>query len=195
MSRYSQKLIELLRGDHPDLSSWTIICASDRAVDPVQHFIHSAMGGILPKVESIDSYITGKISAKLKLHPVAGDEQLLLFIQFIAEKYPEELYPARRAATLLPLIAKLAEYNLSRKTIVGTERFTEEEWKRFEGYLVMTQDFRKWLARKQLFLPELEISMLDTITPGEKDIFTGLPALTPLVERFYRKIDKEKLFI
>jgi len=46
----------------------------------------------------------------LNLQPAPGDEQLLYFIQFIAEKYPAESYPARRATNLLPLIAKLAEY-------------------------------------------------------------------------------------
>ena len=55
MSKYSEKLIEFLRSDHPDLSNWTIICASDRAVDPVQHLIHSELGGILPKVEDLNS--------------------------------------------------------------------------------------------------------------------------------------------
>ena len=50
----------------PDLSGWTIICASDRAVDPVQYLIHSELGGILPKVEGLNSYITGKISASSK---------------------------------------------------------------------------------------------------------------------------------
>ena len=54
MSQYSEKLIEFLRNDHPDLSDWTIICASERAVDPVQYLIHSELGGILPKVEGLN---------------------------------------------------------------------------------------------------------------------------------------------
>ncbi len=58
MSQYSEKLIEFLRNDHPDLSDWTVICASERAVDPVQHLIHSELGGILPNVEGLNSYIT-----------------------------------------------------------------------------------------------------------------------------------------
>ncbi len=40
MSQYLENLIDLLRKDHPDLSGWTIICASDRAVDPLQNLIH-----------------------------------------------------------------------------------------------------------------------------------------------------------
>ncbi|HDQ04119.1 MAG TPA: PD-(D/E)XK nuclease family protein, partial [Deltaproteobacteria bacterium] len=195
MSQHSQKIIELLRADYPDLSAWTIICASDRAVEPVRHLIHDRLGGILPKIESIDSYITGKISTKLKLHPVAGDEQLLLFIQFLAKKYPEEPYPARHAAHLLPLLLKLAEYNIGRKTIFGTERFTEDEWRRLEEYLETAQAFRNWLSEMNLFLPQLEVSLLDKITPGEKEIFIGLPAITPVTERFYRKISRERLII
>ena len=66
MSQYSEKLIGLLRDDHPDLSGWTIICASERAVDPVQHLIHSELGGILPKVEGLNSYITRKISERFE---------------------------------------------------------------------------------------------------------------------------------
>lgn len=195
MSQYSEKIIELLRIDHPDLSAWTIICANERAVDPLQHLIHSKLGGILPQVESLDSYITKKISNKLNLHPVSGEEQLLLFIQFLAERFPDEPDPARRAASLLPLIAKLAEYNIGRDTIFGAERFTEDEWNRLEEYLETAQDFREWLSRINLFVPGLEISLLDGITPGEKEVFIGLPEITPVTECFYRKISKEVLFI
>ena len=195
MSQYSEKLISFLRNDHPDLSDWTIICASDRAVDPVQHLIHSELGGILPKVEGLNSYITKKISERSNLQPLPGDERLLYFISFVAEKFPDEPYPARRASSLLPLISKLSEYNIGRNNIFGAERFTEEEWNRLEEYLETAQDFRVRLSKINLFMPELEIARLDGITPGEKEIFIGLPEITPVTERFYRKISKERLFI
>ena len=195
MPQHSQRIIDILRADYPDLSAWTIVCANDRAVDPVQHYIHIRMGGIMPRVESLDAYITGKISGKLKLHPVSGDEQLLLFIQFLAQRFPDEPHPARRAAHLLPLLLKLAEYNIGRKTIFGAERFTEDEWRRLEEYLETAQDFRKWLAMKNLFLPKLEVSLITNVTPEEREVFIGLPAMTPVTERFYRKIRKERLFI
>ncbi|MGV8059737.1 MAG: PD-(D/E)XK nuclease family protein [Smithellaceae bacterium] len=195
MSQYSKKLIELLRNDHPDLSGWTIICASDRAVDPVQYLIHTGLGGILPKVEGLNSYITNKISENLNLKPVPGDEQLLYFIQFIAERFPDEAHPARRAAGHLPIIRKLSEYNIGSETISGAERFTEEEWGRLEEYLETARSFREWLAGRNLFMPELEIARLSEIAPGEKDIFIGLPEMTPVTDSFYRKISPERLFI
>jgi len=195
MSQYSEKLIEFLRNDHPDLSDWTIICASERAVDPVQYLIHSELGGILPKVEGLNSYITKKIGERSNLQPLPGDERLLYFISFIAERFPDEPYPARRAAGLLPLISKLSEYNIGRNTIFGAERFTEDEWNRLEEYLETAQDFRVRLSQTDIFLPELEIARLDEITPGEKEIFIGLPEITPVTERFYRKISGERLFI
>jgi CRISPR/Cas system-associated exonuclease Cas4 (RecB family) len=195
VSRYSKNIIELLRSDHPDLSAWTIICASDRAIDPVQYLIHSELGGIMPTVEGINSYITRKNSERLKLEPVPGDEQLLYFIQFIAQRFTAEPYPARRATNLLPLIAKLAEYKISRDTIYGAERFTDDEWARLEEYLETAQAFRKWLAKLNFFMPQLEIAALEEITPGEKELFIGLPEITPVTERFYRKIKKERLFI
>jgi CRISPR/Cas system-associated exonuclease Cas4 (RecB family) len=195
MSQYSEKIIELLRIDHPDLSAWTIICANERAVDPIQHLIHSEMGGILPRVEDLKSYTSRKCSEKLNLEPVPADEQLLYFIQFHAERFPKEIYPARRAASLLPVIAKLAEYKINRNTIYGAERFTDDEWTRLEEYLETTQAFRKWLAKLNFFMPELEMAALEAITPGEKEMFIGLPEITPFAERFYRKIKKEQLFI
>ena len=195
MSRYSKNIIELLRSDHPDLSAWTIICASDRAIDPVQYLIHNELGGILPKVEGLNSYITRKSSERLKLEPVPGDERLLYFVLFLAGRFPEERYPARRAASLLPLITKLSEYNIDRDTIYGAERFTEDEWNRLEEYLETAQDFRVWLSKINFFMPELEMTALDEITPGEKEIFIGLPEITPVTERFYRKISKDRLFI
>jgi RecB family exonuclease len=195
MSRYSEKIIELLHIDYPDLSDWIIICANDRAVDPMRNRIQGELGGILPRVEGLNSYIARKNSERLNLQPVPGDEQLLYFIQFIAEKFPVELYPARRATSLLPLIAKLAEYKISRDTIYGAERFTEDEWARLEEFLEIAQAFRKWLAKLNFFMPELEMAALEEITPGEKEVFIGLPEITPVTERFYRKIKKDRLFI
>ena len=195
MPQYSKTLIGLLRDDHPDLSSWTIICASERAVDPVQHLIHRELGGILPKVEGLNSYITNKISENSNFMPMPGDERLLHFIQFIAERFPDEMYPARKAAGLLPLITNLSEYSIQRDTISGSERFTEDEWDRLEEYLQTTQSFRGWLSKKNLFMSELELARFDKITPGEKEIFIGLPEITPVTDRFYRKIRRERLFI
>ena len=195
MSRYSENIIELLRPDHPDLSAWTIICASERAVDPVQHLIHSELGGILPRVEGLNSYITRKNSENLKRQPVPGDEQLLYFIQFIAERFPDEPYSARRAAGLLPIIAKLAEYKIGKNNIFGAERFTDEEWNRLEEYLQIAQDFRLWLSKIKFFLPPLETAVLETIIPGEKELFIGLPEITPATGSFYSKIRKDRLFI
>ncbi|MFA5323022.1 MAG: hypothetical protein WC373_10150, partial [Smithella sp.] len=195
MSQYSKNIIELLRADHPDLSAWTIVCANDRAVDPVQYLIHSGLGGILPRVESLTSYLTRKSSARLCLQPVPDDEQLLYFVLFLAGRFPEERYPARRAASLLPLITKLSEYNIGRDTIYGAERFTEDEWNRLEEYLETAQSFRAWLSKINFFMPELEMAALNEITPGEKEIFIGLPEITPVNERFYRKISKDRLFI
>ena len=195
MSPYSENLIGLLRDDHPDLSGWTIVCAADRASDPVQHLIHSELGGILPRVEGFHSYITHKISQNLNLKPVTADERLFYFVQFIAERFPDETHPSRRAAGLLPLIARLSEYGIGRDTIAGSERFTEDEWGRLEEYLDTAQAFRRWLSGRHLFMPELEAARLDEISPGEKEIFIGLPGITPVTQRFYRKISKERLFI
>ena len=195
MSPYSENLIGLLRNDHPDLSGWTIICASDRAVDPVQHLIHSELGGILPKVEGLHPYITHKISQNLNLKSVTADERLFYFVQFIAERFPDEMHPSRRAAGLLPLIARLSEYGVGKDTISGSERFTEDEWDRLEEYLDTAQAFRRWLSGRHLFVPELEAARLDEISPGEKEIFIGLPGITPVTQRFYRKISRERLFI
>jgi CRISPR/Cas system-associated exonuclease Cas4 (RecB family) len=195
MSQYSEKIIELLRVDHPDLSDWTIICANERAIDPVRHRIHSELGGILPKVEGLNAYLIRQNSKRLNLQPVPGDEKLLYFILFIAQRFPDEQYPARRATGLLPVIAKLAEYKISRDTIYGAERFTDDEWNRLEEYLETAQTFRKWLAKLNFFMPELEMAALEEIIPGEKEVFIGLPEITPVTERFYRKIRKDRLFI
>ncbi|PKN69564.1 MAG: hypothetical protein CVU54_09515 [Deltaproteobacteria bacterium HGW-Deltaproteobacteria-12] len=197
MSQYAAKLIELLLNSYPDLSGWTVICASQNAVDPVQHLIHGELGGILPRVEGLPSYITNKIRDRFNLMPLPDDddERLLYFIKFISEILPQEMYPSRRASFLLPLLGKLAAYNINRDTIYGAERFTDDEWKRLEEYLEIAQAFRRWLAGRNLFLPDLEAARLDLITPGEKEIFFGLPAMTPVTERFYRRISKERLFL
>ena len=105
MSQYSEKIIELLHIDYPDLSNWTIICASKESIDPVRNRIQGELGGILPRVEGLNSYIARKNSKRLNLEPVPDDEKLLYFILFIARRFPDEQYPARRATGLLPVIA------------------------------------------------------------------------------------------
>ena len=107
MSQYSEKIIELLCVDHPDLSSWTIICANERAIDPVQYLIHSELGGILPKVEGFNSYITRKNGERLNFQPVPGDEQLLYFIQFIAENFPQNYIRRGAPQAFCPLSPNL----------------------------------------------------------------------------------------
>ena len=95
----------------------------------------------------------------------------------------------------MPLISKLAEYNIGRKTILGAERFTEDEWNKLDQFLETAEAFRVWLAKKYFFMPELEIARFDAISPGEKEIFIGLPELTPVTNQFYRRISKDRLFI
>jgi hypothetical protein len=139
--------------------------------------------------------MTRKNSERLKFQPVPGDERLLYFIQFVAEMNPGEPYPARNAANLLTLMANLSEHNIGRNSIYGAERFTEDEWNRLTEYLETAESFRKWLARINFFMPELETAVLDEITPGEKEVFIGLPEITPVTGRFYKKIKKDRLFI
>ena len=55
--------------------------------------------------------------------------------------------------------------------------------------------FESGFPKLNFFMPQLEIAALDEITPGEKELFIGLPEITPVTERFYRKIKKERLFI
>lgn len=195
MAPDSEKFIALLQKDHPDLSDWTLVCASDRAVDPVQQLIHDRLGGILPRVEGIRAYLNREISEQKSWHPALADEILLYLIQFIAEGFPGEKAPARRAAAQLPLIIRLAEYQVGRQTISGSDRFTPEQWEQLEQTLEMAEGFRRWLSRGNLFLAELEAARLDDLLPGDREIFIGLPELTPPRERFYRKINKERLFI
>jgi len=125
----------------------------------------------------------------------AGREALLTLIQFIAESFPGEKAPARRAAAQLPLITRLAEYQVGRQTIPGSDRFTPAQWEQLEQTLETAEGFRRWLSRKNLFLAELEAGRINEILPGDREIFIGLPELTPPREKFYRKIKKDRLFI
>ena len=68
MAPDSEKFIALLQEDHPDLSGWTVVCASERAVDPVRHLIHGRLGGILPRVEGLHAYFNRKISEQKPWH-------------------------------------------------------------------------------------------------------------------------------
>lgn len=195
MPPYSKEIIEMLRRDHPDLSDWSIICASDRAVDPVQYMIHRELGGILPAVRSFDSYIAEKTGSRLKMEPLSADEKLFFFIEFIADYFPDEPRPARLASAMLPLIAKMFAYEVKKEAIAAAERFTEEQWDKLALYLDAAQGFRDWLGKKNLFMTELEAMRLDEINPGNREVFIGLPEMTPGRERFYKKIRPEMLFI
>ena len=195
MTQYSKEIIETLRRDHPDLSSWSIICASETAVAPVQYMIHRELGGILPTVGSFDSYAAGKIASLLGLAQVPGDERLLYFTEFIAGYFPDEPRPARLAGAVLPLITKMAAYGVKKGTIAASDRLTDEQWESLMLYLDMASAFREWLGEKKLFMAELEAGRAGDIVPGDREIFVGLPEMTPSRERFYKKINAERLFV
>jgi len=69
-------------------------------------------------------------------------------MQFIAERFPDEPYPMRLASVLLPIIEKFSEYNIEMDTILGAERFTDDEWNRFGEYIETAQAFRVWLSKR-----------------------------------------------
>lgn len=195
MSLHWEKIIQLLRGDHPDLSHWTLICAVERAVDPLQYLIHRELGGMLPKVMDLDAYLAEKLGLRLNLRSLPGDEQLVFFIQFMAEQFPEEPFPVRRASIMLPMISKLSQYHITKDTIAGCERFTEEEWRKLEESLDTAQAFREWLGKRGFFMAALEANRLDELTPGEQELFVGLPEMTAVHDRFYRRLRRDRLFI
>lgn len=187
-------LIERLHDHYPDMSGFTAISMTGRGRDFLHHLVHTRIGGLLPTILSFDDYRIRRIADATGRIAVPENEA---FIRFHALRCREEGFPLPPADTqrLLSFLTTIAEFSVSITELRTLDRIGHEQFDRIDRFFATMEAFRARLAAEGLFYPPFEASQFADLTPGDCEFFLGLPLMTPVSQRFFSRIPRERLFV
>ncbi|MBU4121614.1 MAG: PD-(D/E)XK nuclease family protein, partial [Proteobacteria bacterium] len=187
-------LIERLRSHYPDMSGFTVVAMTGRSRDFLHHLVHSRIGGLLPTILSFDDYKTRRIAESTGRIAVPEDEA---FLRFHALRCREEglSLPPADSQRLLSFLTTIAEFSVSIEELRALDRIGPEQLDRIDCFFATLEAFRACLASQGLFYPPFEAAWFADLAPGEGDFFVGLPLMTPVNQRFFSLIPRERLFV
>ena len=188
------RLIARLRAHYPDMSGFTVVSLTGRGRDFLHHQIHSRIGGLLPAVLSFDDYRTERIAAALGRTALADDEALLRFHALRRRRGGTPPLPAD-TQRLLAFLATIAEYSVAREELRSLDRIGPEQIERIDSFFSQMDSFRRSLAGEGFFYPPFEAGRFAELAPGAKDLFCGLPLMTPSNQGFFGRIPAEQRFV
>ncbi|MCX5838840.1 MAG: PD-(D/E)XK nuclease family protein [Deltaproteobacteria bacterium] len=190
----AEALIERLRADYPDMSRFTAISMTGRGRDFLHYLVHTRIGGLLPTVISFDDYRTHRIAEATGRTALPEDE---VFLRFHALRCGEEgqSLPPADSQRLLSFLATISEFSVSIGELRSLDRIGPEQLARIDGFFATLEAFRSRLAREGLFYPPFEAERLADLALNDGEFFVGLPLMTPVNQRFFRLIPRERLFV
>ncbi len=187
-------LIERLRAHYPDMSGFTAISMTGRGRDFLHHLVHTRIGGLLPTILSFDDYRTRRIAEATGRMAVPEDEA---FLRFHALRCREEglSLPPADTQRLLSFLTTIAEFSVSIPELRALDRIGPEQLDRIDRFFATMEAFRARLAAEGLFYPPFEAARFADLTPGDGEFFVGLPLMTPVSQRFFSRIPRDRLFV
>ena len=187
-------LIERLRAHYPDMSGFTAISMTGRGRDFLHHLVHTRIGGLLPTILSFDDYRTRRIAEATGRIAVPEDEA---FLRFHALRCREEglSLPPADTQRLLSFLTTIAEFSVSIPELRALDRIGHEQLDRIDRFFATMEAFRARLAAEGLFYPPFEAARFADLTPGDCEFFVGLPLMTPVSQRFFSRIPRDRLFV
>ena len=187
-------LIERLRAHYPDMSGFTAISMTGRGRDFLHHLVHTRIGGLLPTILSFEDYRTRRIAEATGRIAVPEDEA---FLRFHALRCREEglSLPPADTQRLLSFLTTIAEFSVSIPELRALDRIGHEQLDRIDRFFATMEAFRARLAAEGLFYPSFEAARFADLTPGDCEFFVGLPLMTPVSQRFFSRIPRERLFV
>jgi hypothetical protein len=187
-------LIERLHAHYPDMSGFTAISMTGRGRDFLHHLVHTRIGGLLPTILSFDDYRTRRIAEATGRMALPEDEA---FLRFHALRCHEEglSQPPADTQRLLSFLTTIAEFSVTIPELHTLDRIGHEQLDRIDRFFATMEAFRTRLAAEGLFYPPFEAERLADVTPGNGEFFIGLPLMTPINQRFFSRIPRERLFI
>jgi hypothetical protein len=189
-----EALIEGLRSHYPDMGGFTIVSMTGRGRDFLHHLVHTRIGGLLPTVQAFDDYRTGRIAEATGRTPVPEEEALLRF-HALRRGQSAVPQPPADSQRLLSFLAAIAEFSVTIGELRSLERIGPEQLARLDDLFGTMEAFRSRLATEGLFYPPIEATRLADLSPGEGELFVGLPLMTPADQRFFGRIPRDRLFV
>jgi hypothetical protein len=187
-------LVKQLRAHYPDMSRFTVVSMTGRGRDLLHYLIHTRIGGLLPTILSFDDYQTRRIAEATGRIAVAEDEAFIRFHALRCREQGVSLPPAD-SQRLLSFLATIAEFSLSVAELGALDRIASEQLDRIDWFFATMEAFRALLAAEGLFYPPFEAGRFAELLPGDGDFFVGLPLMTPVNQRFFSRIRRDRLFI
>ena len=187
-------LIERLRAHYPDMSGLTAISMTGRGRDFLHHLVHTRIGGLLPTILSFDDYRTRRIAEATGRMAVPEDEAFLRFHGLRCREEGRSLPPAD-TQRLLSFLTTIAEFSVTIAELRTLDRIGPEQLDRIDRFFAQMEAFRARLASEGLFYPPFEAARFADLTPGDGELFFGLPLMTPVNQRFFSRIPRDRLFV
>jgi hypothetical protein len=190
----ADSLIERLRAHYPDMSGFIAVSMTGRGRDFLHHLVHTRIGGLLPTILSFDDYRTRRIAEATGRMALPEDEAFLRFHALRCREEGRSLPPAD-TQRLLSFLTTIAEFSVSIPELRALDRIGHEQLDRIDRFFATMEAFRARLAAEGLFYPPFEAARFADLTPREGEFFIGLPLMTPVSERFFSRIPRDRLFV
>jgi len=147
----------------------------------------------MPQIVPFEQYKKNRLEESRGLVAMEEEEAFVRFHLFCRSKgrtkEPEE------SEQLFSFLRLLSRFSVSLEELRNLDRLTPEQWEKIEGIFSLREEFRSHLAKESRAYIPFEEHFFRTLTPRKKDLFVGLPLLTPVHEAFLAKIPKENLFL
>lgn len=187
-------LLDRLRAHHPDLSRFTLVAMTGRGRDLLHHLIHTGIGGLLPTVLTFDDYKARRIAATTGRTALPEDEALVHFHRRRCREQGTSLPPAD-TERLLAFLTAMSTFSVSADELRALDRIGPEQLARIDRFFEALEGFRAFLAAEGRFYAPLEEPSFADLAPRDGEMFVGLPLMTPLNQRFFSRIPRDRLFV
>ena len=159
-----------------------------------EKFIRERRDGLLPTVLSFDEYKTRYINKVTGRTAVPEDEAFLRFHVLRCREQGTSLPPAD-TQRLLSFLTTIAEFSVNTGELSALDRIAPEHIERIDRFFATMETFRAVLAAEGQFYPPFEEALFNDLTSHNNELFVGLPLMTPVNERFFGRIPRERLFV
>ena len=187
------RLIKKLKPYHPIYADFTIVALDDRSRDALHYSLHRHLGGLMPRILPFEQYKAHRLQEATGLEPLDEEEAFVRFhLLCLSQKRTEA---PEETAQLFSFLGILNRFSVSKEELRQLDRLTPEQWERIKGIFSLGEDYRRQLAEGGRFYPPFEEESFCSLSPEERDLFLGLPLLTPAHESFLSRIPSNRLFV
>lgn len=187
------RVCEVLKPHHPIYAEFTIVALDDRSRDALHFYLHRNLGGLMPRIVPFEQYKADRLRETTGLLPLEEEEAFFRF--HLLCRSQERTAVPEETAQLFSFLRLLNRFSVGREELRQLDRLTPEQWERLEGIFSLGEEYRQGLAKEGHFFLPFEEESFRSLGPRERDLFVGLPLLTPAHDSFLSKIPRGRLFV